>query len=36
MSEPGAPVPPGSGLVVGPDGLARTAWAATDPLLQEY
>jgi DNA-3-methyladenine glycosylase I len=24
------------GLVVGPDGLARPAWAATDPLLREY
>lgn len=25
-----------AGVVVGPDGLARPAWAATDPLLQEY
>ena len=25
-----------SGLVLGPDGLARPAWASTDPLLQEY
>lgn len=25
-----------SGLVIGPDGLARPAWAATDPLLQHY
>jgi DNA-3-methyladenine glycosylase I len=24
------------GLVVGPDGLARPAWAATDPLLRDY
>ncbi|PKW25786.1 DNA-3-methyladenine glycosylase I [Phycicoccus duodecadis] len=24
------------GVVVGPDGLARPAWAATDPLLREY
>ena len=31
----GAP-DPASGLVVGPDGLARPAWAATDPLLREY
>lgn len=29
--------PPGvSGTVVGPDGLARPSWAATDPLLREY
>ena len=26
----------GAGLVVGPDGLARPAWAATDPLMREY
>ncbi|MGJ7540991.1 DNA-3-methyladenine glycosylase I [Brevibacterium sp. UBA7493] len=25
-----------TGLVIGSDGLARPAWAATDPLLQEY
>ncbi|MFJ6027134.1 DNA-3-methyladenine glycosylase I [Pseudarthrobacter sp. NPDC092424] len=25
-----------SGVVVGPDGLARPAWAATDPLMREY
>lgn len=25
-----------SDLVIGPDGLARPAWASTDPLLQEY
>ncbi len=25
-----------SGLVIGEDGLARPAWAATDPLLREY
>jgi DNA-3-methyladenine glycosylase I len=36
MSGDAGAVPPGSGLVVGPDGLARPAWAATDPLLQEY
>ncbi|QCU78089.1 DNA-3-methyladenine glycosylase I [Citricoccus sp. SGAir0253] len=30
-----SPVPP-EGLVVGGDGLARPAWAATDPLLREY
>ena len=35
MSGPGTP-DPASGLVVGPDGLARPAWAATDPLLREY
>jgi DNA-3-methyladenine glycosylase I len=27
---------PASGLVVGDDGLARPAWASTDPLLREY
>jgi DNA-3-methyladenine glycosylase I len=27
---------PGSGLVLGADGLARPAWAATDPLLRDY
>ncbi len=27
---------PGSGLVVGDDGLARPRWAATDPLLRDY
>jgi DNA-3-methyladenine glycosylase I len=26
----------GSGVVIGKDGLARPAWAATDPLLREY
>ena len=31
-----SPVPDGGGTVVGPDGLARPAWAATDPLLREY
>ena len=25
-----------SGVVIGPDGLARPAWASTDPLLREY
>ncbi|WP_248256220.1 DNA-3-methyladenine glycosylase I [Georgenia sp. EYE_87] len=25
-----------SGVVVGPDGLSRPAWAATDPLMREY
>jgi DNA-3-methyladenine glycosylase I len=34
---PGAsPGPDAGGTVVGPDGLARPAWAATDPLLREY
>ncbi len=36
MSEAAGTVPPGSGLVVGADGLARPAWAATDALLREY
>ena len=27
---------PATGVVVGPDGLARPAWAASDPLLREY
>ena len=27
---------PGSGLVVGDDGLARPLWASVDPLLREY
>jgi len=31
-----APVPPTGDTVVGPDGLARPAWAATDPLLRAY
>jgi DNA-3-methyladenine glycosylase I len=40
-SSPGAelgdvPTAPGSGVVVGPDGLSRPAWAATDPLMREY
>lgn len=26
----------GSSVVVGPDGLARPTWAATDPMLQQY
>ncbi len=30
------PPGPASGLVVGDDGLARPAWAATDPLLRAY
>ncbi len=36
MSETGAAPAADSGLVVGEDGLARPAWAATDPLLREY
>lgn len=36
MSGAAATPDPASGLVVGPDGLARPAWAATDPLLREY
>ncbi|WP_186816625.1 DNA-3-methyladenine glycosylase I [Cellulomonas aerilata] len=35
MTTPAVPSP-GSGVVVGDDGLARPAWAATDPLLREY
>ena len=31
MTEPDNP-----GLVVGDDGLARPAWATSDPLLREY
>ncbi|MGL5929578.1 MAG: DNA-3-methyladenine glycosylase I [Dermatophilaceae bacterium] len=34
---PAPPAPPVSGgLVVGDDGLARPAWASSDPLLREY
>ena len=33
-TEPGPD--PASGLVVGEDGLARPAWAASDPLLRDY
>ena len=33
---PGAAAPPDPGAVIGEDGLARPAWAATDPLLREY
>lgn len=33
---PGAEPPAGSGLVVGEDGLARPAWADTDPLMRAY
>ncbi|MDO9397097.1 MAG: DNA-3-methyladenine glycosylase I [Herbiconiux sp.] len=40
MSEPAGPDDPAtsapSGLVVGPDGLARPPWASVDPLLREY
>ncbi|AMD87986.1 3-methyladenine DNA glycosylase [Actinomyces radicidentis] len=36
MSETGPAPAADSGLVVGEDGLARPAWAATDPLLREY
>ena len=28
--------PPPSGAIVGPDGLARPAWAAVDPMLRNY
>ena len=31
QSGPAGSPEPGSGLVVGPDGLARPSWAATDP-----
>ncbi|MGO1172875.1 MAG: DNA-3-methyladenine glycosylase I [Actinomycetaceae bacterium] len=36
--KPEQPAQPGedTGLVVGEDGLARPAWAATDPMLREY
>lgn len=34
MTEPNT-TPPGS-PIIGPDGLARPPWAATDPLLREY
>lgn len=33
---PGPEPPAGSGLVVGEDGLARPAWADTDPLMRAY
>ncbi len=36
MSGATGPPDPASGLVVGPDDLARPAWAAADPLLREY
>ena len=36
MSEAGASVWPVSELVIGDDGLARPAWGASDPLMQEY
>lgn len=34
--DPGAAAPPDPGAVICEDGLARPAWAATDPLLREY
>ncbi|WP_448760195.1 DNA-3-methyladenine glycosylase I [Actinomyces oricola] len=30
------PATDGNGVVIGPDGLARPAWASSDPLLREY
>ncbi len=33
---PGHGAAAGSGLVIGEDGLARPAWASTDPLLRDY
>jgi len=36
LSEAGASVWPVSELVIGDDGLARPAWGASDPLMQEY
>jgi DNA-3-methyladenine glycosylase I len=36
VPEPVAGGPASGGVVVGEDGLARPAWAATDPLLREY
>lgn len=35
-TDPADPADPAAGLVVGDDGLARPAWAATDPLLRSY
>lgn len=35
-ADPTDPADPAAGLVVGDDGLARPAWAATDPLLRSY
>ena len=29
-------IPPASGAIVGPDGLARPAWASVDPMLRYY
>ncbi|GEP27983.1 3-methyladenine DNA glycosylase [Cryobacterium levicorallinum] len=29
-------IPPASGAIVGPDGLARPRWAAVDPMLRDY
>ncbi|WP_104178583.1 DNA-3-methyladenine glycosylase I [Cryobacterium sp. Y50] len=36
MTSPADAPPPPSGAIVGPDGLARPAWASVDPMLRDY
>ena len=36
MTTPADAAPPSSGAIIGPDGLARPAWASVDPLLRDY
>lgn len=36
MTTPADAAPPASGTIIGPDGLARPAWASADPLLRDY